>query len=85
MQNCRDIIAICTIGRAEKRGILTEEEILSIEDGVKSSDLKIEKFQELMRTTGKAATQLPETDVFANIGIDASITAAENYLTKTPQ
>ena len=84
LQNVRDIIAICTIGDAENRRSLTEEEILSIEDEVKSSQKKIEKFHDFMRKTGKSATQLPETDVFSEISLDASIKATENFYQKSP-
>jgi len=84
LQNVRDIIAICTIGDAENRRSLTEEEILSIEDEVKSSQRKIEKFHDFMRKTGKSATQLPETDVFSEISLNASIKATENFYQKSP-
>ena len=77
MQNLQDIITICIGGQAEHRKKLTEGEILDINAELEQNKWKLDKYHELMIKVTR--TSIQKSDAFSELGLDASMTAVDNY------
>jgi hypothetical protein len=77
IQNLQDIITICIGGQAEHRKRLTEGEILDINAELEQNKWKLEKYHELMIKVTR--TSIQKSDAFSELGLDASMTAVDNY------
>jgi hypothetical protein len=85
LQNVRDIIKICEVGKILGKGLLVDKEIDNIKEELESNKKIYADFYDLIRKTAKATTQQNKESAFSNIGIKASITAVENFSANTPR